>query len=112
MSDITHEILTVTPVLQFDDCCPAMYVHHRAAKHATSDTVSHDHLVRLGHMFNRLGAHLSTLSQQQQRPWSPTRIQQRKWPGSAAADFCLWLPKKHASQEVRYGVCWGHPIVQ
>lgn len=79
----------------------------RAAKQATSDTVTHDHRVRLGHMFNRLAAPLSSLSQQQQAPWSPQQQQQQQsppgrlipWarPGSVAADMCIWLPRPCSS---------------
>lgn len=87
---------------------------NRALKHATSDSVAHDHLVRLEHMFRRVASpSASPYQQQQQRSaqQSPPPQQQqlrgahRLRPGSVTAGLCPW-PTGHAasSSELRY-VC-------
>lgn len=71
--------------------------YQRQAKHFTSNTVAHDHLVRLGHMYKRIAAPLPS-SSGQQASWLP---EHRPRPGSVAADMCLWLPKRHTSPQIR-----------
>lgn len=80
---------------------------YRAMKQATSDTVTHDHLVRLSHMFRRVAAPSSSSSggasgrphvMAQQSASHPRRLR----PQSATADLCAWVPRSAGSSEHRW----------